>query len=94
MWTLPYHTALDLEPGVPVSFIPLPSYTERVQVSVGKDNVFYCLPEERKFALQICFGMKMILETMRADTEEHHCLHCTGHEIYEISFYLLSVTVF
>lgn len=59
------------------SLLPLPSYTERVQVSLGKDNVFSCVPEQRrKSPLQICFRMKTILETMRVDTEEHHHLHC------------------
>lgn len=68
------------------SLIPLPSYTERVQVSVGKDNVFPCVPEERrKSPFQIRFRMKIILETMSADIEEHHCLHCLGHKMYDIS---------
>lgn len=43
--------------------------------------------------LHICFRMKTILETVSAGIEKHH-LRCLGHEIYEISFYLLSVTIF
>lgn len=56
-------------------------------------DLFFFVPEERDNPLNQLFIMKKNWETLSADAEGLDHLHCTGHEIYEISFYFLSATI-